>query len=415
MERIRLRIHPEVFNPVYLPFLGDETASQIFFGGSSSGKSVFLAQRMVLDILGGGHNYLVVRKVGRTLRNSVFNETNKAIARFKVQDLFATNKTDMTITCLINGFQILFTGLDDVEKLKSITPQKGVITDIWIEEATETERNDVKQLEKRLRGESTVAKRLIMSFNPILQSHWIYQEYFKGWDDSKNLYRDEHLSILRTTYKDNQFLTQEDIDRLEIETDPYYRDVYTLGKWGILGAVIFRNWCVEDCSEIRKRADLYRNGLDFGFGGHPTALAHTYYWKSHRTIYILDDNYWYGLTNDLLAGELRGIIGRQLIVADSAEPKSIQDLCNRGLNVIPAKKGKDSINYGIQWLQQQTIIIDVSCINARNEFQQYKWREDREGNILREPVDAHNHFIDALRYAYEDESGATALAGTWGR
>ncbi|NLX83229.1 MAG: PBSX family phage terminase large subunit, partial [Clostridiales bacterium] len=139
--------------------------TQIFYGGAGSGKSVFLAARTVLDAL-TGRNTLIVRKVARTLRASCFAEAQKCIARFSLSDFFRINKTEMSITCVRNGAQLLFLGLDDVEKIKSITPLSGALTDIWVEEATETAYHDIKQLEKRLRGASAHTKRLTLSFNP---------------------------------------------------------------------------------------------------------------------------------------------------------------------------------------------------------------------------------------------------------
>jgi phage terminase large subunit len=129
-----------------------------------------------------------------------------------------------------------------------------------------------------------------------------------------------------------------------------------------------------------------------------------------QTIYIFGEVYERGLTNPQLAKEIKPLVGSELVVCDSAEPKSIQELKDHGVNAAPAEKGKDSVNFGIQWLQQQTIIIDVSCINARNEFLQYKWKEDRDGNAIRQPVDKNNHIIDATRYAYEDDANRSA---TW--
>ena len=148
---INVNIDPAVFNETYIPLLEDMSRTQIIYGGSSSGKSVFVAQRTVVDILKGGRNYLVVRKVGNTLRRSVFNEIIKYINEWGLARLFTVNKTEMAITCE-NGYQILFAGLDDVERLKSMTPARGVITDIWVEEATEVDPGDLKQLNKRLRG-----------------------------------------------------------------------------------------------------------------------------------------------------------------------------------------------------------------------------------------------------------------------
>ncbi len=402
-RKVKLKVSSKVFNKAYIPYLKDNTPTQIYYGGSSSGKSVFLAQRTVLDLMKGGRNYLVVRNVAKTIRGSVYNEIVKAISDMKLDSFFTVLKSEMTITC-VNGYQILFCGLDDPEKIKSITPAKGVITDIWVEEATEIEYNAYKQLTKRLRGRSRLTKRVTMSFNPILKDHWIYDEFFSDvWEDDKTEYRDEGLSILKTTYKDNRFLTQQDIDALENETDQYYYQVYTLGNWGILGAVIFKNWKVEDLSWLKPIADKHRNGLDFGYAADPAGLTHTHYDRKKKTIYILDELYMTELTNDVLADEVTKIIRGQLLVCDSAEPKSIKELRQYGVNAIGAKKGPDSVNFGIQWLQQQTIIIDVKCQNHKNEFMKYKWKEDKNGNVLPVPVDKDNHLIDALRYAYEDE------------
>ena len=396
-------IHEEVFNDVYLPYLEDVTPLQIFYGGSSSGKSVFLSQRAVYDLLSGGRNYLVCREVGRTIRGSVATEIGKIINGWSVAGLFDVNKTDGTITCH-NGYQCVFTGLDDVEKLKSITPAKGSFTDAWVEEATETAEASIAQILKRQRGGSEgVPKRLTLSFNPILQSHWIYQEYFKDIAFDKE-YRSPELSILKTTYLDNRFLTKQDVHRLKTEKDKYRYDVYTLGNWGILGNSIFTNWRVEDLSAMRDQFTNPRHGLDFGYSSDPAAIVVSHYDTSRKTIYVYNELYQTGLTNDLLAKEATDMIGEDPVVCDSAEPKSIQELSNYGVSAYAASKGKDSVLHDIQWLQQQTIVIDTKCINMRNEMQGYKWKEDRGGNALPVPVDRDNHLIDALRYAYESDA-----------
>jgi phage terminase large subunit len=391
-------------NKIYLPYLeAFEPRVQIFFGGSSSGKSTFLAQRALLDILASNYNYLIVRKVARTIRASVFNEIVKLINEYNLEKLFNVNKSDLVITCKESKHQILFVGLDDVEKLKSITPAKGVIGTIWVEEATEISFDDIKQLQKRLRGISTRNKRIVLSFNPVLKSHWLYQEYFTNWADDKTEYKDDEISILKTTYKNNSFLMEDDTKNLINETDKYYYEVYTLGNWGVLGAVIFKNWEVRDLSEERQIFDGFTNGLDFGFSSDPAALVRTHYDRKKKTIYILDELYERELTNDLLAVELEKIIGDEYVICDSAEPKSIKELRNLGIRTRAAKKGKDSINFGIDWLQRQTIVIDISCQNFKNEIQAFKWKEDRDGNVMKVPVDKNNHLMDALRYAYEDE------------
>lgn len=403
MANVNINIDKNVINKVYRPYLDDKTYTQIFYGGSSSGKSYFLAQRCVIDMLRGGHNYLCVRKVARYIRKSTFNEITKAINFFKAGKLFTINSTDMVITC-INGFQILFVGLDDVEKVKSITPSKSVITDIWVEEATETTYDDVAQLRKRLRGVAQVSKRIILSFNPVYKTHWIYTEYFNGrWEDSDTSYKGDKLSILKTTYKDNEFLAPEDVDELEGEKDPYYRDVYTNGNWGVLGDVIFTNWHTEDLSS--KEYDDYCNGVDFGYARDPAAIVRCHIDKRRNKLYIMDAHYVRKATNDILAAEIKRICCDDVVMCDEAEPKSIQELRNYGIQAIPAPKGKDSINFGIQYLRKMQIIIDVSLTEAINEFTVYQWQQDKEGNTIPKPVDRDNHIIDALRYALAYEMG----------
>ena len=224
-------------NDTYIDWLDKKQATQIFFGGSSSGKSFFLCQKIVIDCL-KGVNWLCCRNVAKTIRNSTYNQIVKTISEMGLNRLFKINKSDMVVTCLNNGCQILFNGLDDVEKVKSITPAKGVLERIFIEEATEIKEDAYMQLTKRLRGISRNDKYIVMAFNPILKSHWIYKKFFSGWEDNKNSYEDDNVCILKTTYKDNDMLTLEDKDRLENETDPYYYNVYSLGNWGVLGNVI---------------------------------------------------------------------------------------------------------------------------------------------------------------------------------
>ena len=399
-------------NDIYLPYLNEMARTQIYYGGSASGKSVFLCQRPLIDIANGGRNYLIVRQIGRTIRGSVSQELQKQIAASDMMRAFQVNKTDGTITCIATGNQIIFSGLDDVEKLKSITPAKGAITDIWIEEATEVSKDSVKQLLKRQRGgENKTPKRLTLSFNPILQNHWIYKDYFDGigWAGGQRKYRDgARLSILKTTYKDNHYLTDDDIKDLENETDEYYHSVYTLGNWGVLGDVIFTNWRVEDLSGMGDQFTNRRHGLDFGFSSDPAAVIVSHYDTKKKTIYVYKEIYETGLTNDILSERVHELIADEVVIADSSEPKSIQELNNHGVSAVGAVKGKDSVNFGIDWLKQQTILVDVGCINLQNELSQYHWKKDAGGNSLKIPVDKNNHLIDALRYAYESD-----MTHTW--
>ena len=238
---------------------------QIVFGGASAAKSYSVFQLKVLKCLLGA-NILVMRKVGSTIKRSVFNEIVGKIYDFKLQDFFRINKSDFEITCTLNDKQILFAGADDPEKLKSIRPLNGPIDEIVLEEATEFTYKDFKTIKKRMRGISKFKKCITLIFNPILQEHWIFKEFFHIWqdtDDKLRYFENNTISILKTTYLDNPFLADEDIDALENESDPYFKDVYTYGNWGVLGETIFRNYksLDFDCSKF----DRVVAGIDWGF------------------------------------------------------------------------------------------------------------------------------------------------------
>lgn len=389
-------------NPVYIPYFNKPQFLQIFFGGSSSGKSYFITDKIVIDVL-QGCNWLCCRNVAKTIRNSVFNEIVKSIDSMGVRKHFRINKSDMVITCKLNKKQILFCGLDDPEKVKSITPQDGVLERIFLEEATEVKRDSYLQLKKRLRGRSEKSKHILMAFNPILKSHWIYKDFFGKWEDNKNKYEDKDVTILKTTYKDNLFLTKADRELLENETDPYFYNVYTLGNWGVLGHVIFKNWRVENLKSLIPSFDKIRNGMDFGYSSDPNALVKTHLDKARKKLYVYDEHYQAGMSDDELVRVCKSFLGRQYITCDSAEPKTIKHLVNNGINAIPAVKGSDSILRGIRWLQGYEIIVHTECQNFKNEIEQYHWKEDKYGNAMADPVDKDNHLMDALRYACEND------------
>lgn len=400
-----------VENPVYIPYFDKPQFLQIFFGGSSSGKSFFISDKIVIDTI-NGCNWLCCRNVGNTIKRSVFNEVTKSISSMGLKEYFSINKSDMIITCKLNEKQILFCGLDDPEKVKSITPINGVLERIFIEEATEIKRDAYLQLKKRLRGISDKSKHILMAFNPILKSHWIYKEFFGKWEDDKNTYEDDDICILKTTYKDNLFLTKEDRKLLEDETDPYFYNVYTLGNWGVLGHVIFKNWRVENLKALIPTFDKIRNGMDFGYSSDPNALIKVHIDKTRKKLYVYNEHYQAGMSDAELVRVSKAFLGRQYVTCDSAEPKTIDYLVMNGINAVPAVKGADSINRGIRWLQGYEIIIHIECQNFKNEIEQYHWREDKYGNAMAEPVDKDNHLMDALRYAVErDTLEAEARAG----
>lgn len=385
-------------NPKYKKFMDKKQFTQIFFGGSSSGKSYFISQKIVLDNI-SGCNWLVCRNVANTITKSVFNEITKAISNMGLTDHYSINRSNLTITCNINRKQILFVGLDDSEKIKSVTPINGVIERIFVEEATECKRDAIKQLTKRLRGMSDKEKYIIMAFNPIYKTHFIYQDYFKNWQDDKDVYEDDHLLIVKSTYKDNMFLTQRDRELLESETDPYWRAVYLEGEWGQLGHLIFKNWRVEDLSDRIPQFDNIYMGCDLGYSQDPNALVKLHYDKKHRRIYIFEEHYQAGMSDMELLEVCRKFCGNHYLAVDSSEPKTIDYLAMNGIKAYPVKKGPDSILRGIRWLQSHEIIIDVRCQHTKNEFELYHWAETKDGVVMAKPVDQNNHAIDGTRYA----------------
>lgn len=397
---IKIRIRKNAYNSVYGPFFEDNRRLQIFFGGSSSGKSYFLASRVVLDAI-AGRNTLVCRAVAGTLRGSCWNEIVKAIGTMGVEQYFDALKTSMLITCNLNGAQIIFAGLDDVEKIKSITPANGVLTDVWVEEATEISRNDWKQLEKRLRGRSDHTKRITLSFNPISKVHWIFKEFFGAWDDTKNLYEDEGMLILKTTYKDNKFLMPDDIKGLLTEKDDYYREVYTLGNWGVLGGSILKDYVRHDFDIGEYNFDAMALGADWGYN-HATAIL--LLGIKDGEIYICKEIYEFEKRQQEIIdiAEINRIPKHLFMWCDSATPEAIQQWRYAGYRARPVEKEKGSIQSQIQWLKNRKIHIHPSCTNTYLEIQQWQWSHDKRTGAFEDvPQEGFDDAMAALRYGIE--------------
>ena len=248
---VNIKISKKVFNDVYLPYLDNNDRYLIFYGGGSSGKSYFIAQRFIYRLIQPTrHNLLVVRQTGDTNRKSTFPLLKQVISNWNLAKHFKVNESDMRIKCLLTGNEVAFAGLDDVEKIKSITFENGELTDIWVEEATECQETDINQLKVRLRGGKT-KKQIVLSFNPINIQHWIKGHFI----DSKL------ATVCFSTYKDNKFLTEDDRKALEDlkHTDEYTYRVYCLGEWGILGKTVF------DARAIQNRLSNLPKALKVGY------------------------------------------------------------------------------------------------------------------------------------------------------
>ena len=251
MTNIKIEISKKVFNDVYLPFLDCDDRYLIFYGGGSSGKSYFIAEREVYKLIQPNKfNLLVVRQTGDTNRKSTFPLIKQVINNWNLSQYFKINESDMRIKCLLTNNEVAFAGLDDVEKIKSITFENGELTDIWVEEATECQEADINQLKVRLRGGKT-KKQMILSFNPVNIQHWLKRHFI-----------DSGLArVCFSTYKDNKFLTEDDRKALEDlkYTDEYTYNVYCLGQWGILGKTVF------DAKKIQERLTQIKKPLKTGY------------------------------------------------------------------------------------------------------------------------------------------------------
>ncbi len=385
--------------------------TQIYYGSASSGKSVSIAQRDVLDCINECRNFLIVRAVANTLRSSVFEERVKAINQFLFRPLFNINESKMEIVYRPRGNRMIFRGLDDVEKLKSITVPVGTLTDLRVEEATEISEADYDQLVLRTARGLTrgLPKRKVLSFNPVMRTHWIAKRWFHG--ELIRYLRTPDLMILHTTYRDNKFLDADDIKTIE-SMKGYMHNVYAEGKWGVLGNLIFTNWETADLSGMT--FDSHRYGLDFGFTNDPSAVLDVSLNSAKKTIYIVNEVYGHGMTNDVLAAKAKPLVGDSTVWCDSAEPKSIAELHTQGPNTIsayPVAKGKDSVWHAIQWLQQWRFVIDKNrCPNTINEVSQYQWQKTKDGEAINQPVERDDHCIAALRYATERDRLGSQVA-----
>lgn len=397
---LNITISKAIFNDIYLPQLTNyNTRFNVYYGGAGSGKSKFVVQKMIFKYLKfPKRKCLVVRKVGNTLRDSIFAEFKTVLADWKMYDKCEIRETLLTIE-LPNGSQFLFKGMDDPEKIKSISG----LDDIVIEECTEIDMVDFNQLNLRLRSKNPY-NQIHCMFNPVSKSNWVYKMWFeKG-------YNKENTMVLKTTYKDNKFLPQDYIDSLNDmkEKDNVYYRIYALGEFASLDKLVYTNWKVEEFNykEIIKSNDNTKAlfGLDFGYINDPSAFVALVVDEENKKLYIFDEFYKKGLLNNEIAAEIKKKgYAKEIIIADSAEQKSIEEIKKEGISRIkPARKGRDSILNGIQLIQQYDVIVHPKCVNVIEELKNYTWQKDKlTKEYINKPIDSYNHALDALRYAME--------------
>ena len=359
---------------------------------------MFVAQKLIIKALRGKRKVLVVRKVARTQKESCFTVIKNILSNLRILDKCAINKSTLDIT-LPNGSIFLFKGMDDSEKIKSIAD----ITDIWIEEATELTPEDFTQLNLRLRSNRPNLQ-ILLSFNPVSKANWCYLYFFDKPTDA---------FILKTTYKDNAYLPKAYTDSLEKmkETNPTYYKIYALGEFCSLDKLIFNNWeerefDIGEMIKLKKYTTL--TGLDFGFTNDPTALVVSLCDPKGKEIYIFDEFSDTGLLNPDIAQIIKSMgYAKNIIMADCAEEKSIEEIRRSGIPKIKkCSKGKDSVLFGLQQLQQYKIYVHPKCKGVLAEFQNYSWEKDkRTGEYINRPIDKFNHYCDALRYSLQIVKG----------
>lgn len=398
---------PELVGKGYRDFWNFKGRYRVCKGSRGSKKSKTTALFFIYSMMKyPGANLLVVRKVYRTLKDSCFTDLKWAINILGVQDYWSVKESPLEIMYIPTGQKILFRGLDDPLKVTSITVETGNLCWAWIEEAYEINKEqDFNMLDESIRGtvEEPLYKQITLTFNPWNERHWLKKRFFDV--------EDENIMAKTTNYMCNEWLDDSDKKLFEDmkKNNPRRYQVAGLGNWGIVEGLVYENWEEKefDVNEISKRKGVKSAfGLDFGYTNDPSAFFCGLIDVANKKIYVFDEIYRNAMKNREIAEEIiRKGYGKEKIVADSQEPKSIDELYDLGLKGIrKSRKGKDSINNGVQYIQDYKIIIHPRCVNFITEISNYMWDKDKFDNPVNKPVDDFNHLMDAMRYALESYS-----------
>lgn len=370
-------------------------------GSRASKKSKTHALRFIYNMMKyPGANLLVIRKTYRTLKDSCFTELKWAVHRLGVDNWWDFKESPLEATYKPTGQKIYFRGLDDPLKVTSVTVDVGALCWMWIEEAYEImSEADFDTLDESIRGEvpEGLWKQIVFTFNPWNEHHWLKKRFF----DCKP---DPDVLAVTTNYLCNEWLDKADLKVFENmkKNNPRRYAVAGLGGWGIVDGLVYENWVEQKFTldDVRQCKSVF--GLDFGYTNDPSAFFAGFLDLSSKTLYVWDEFYEKGLSNRKISEKVTSMgYRKERITADSAEPKSIDELNTLGLRVSAAKKGKDSVLNGIQWIQDLKIIIHPRCVNFLTEISNYTWDQDKFGKKLNQPIDDFNHLMDSMRYALE--------------
>lgn len=393
-------------NKKFYGLFHDKHRYQVLKGGAGSGKSHYAAQKLIYRCLTDKikHKMLVVRKTQPAVRDSAFALIDGYLKNWQLPHRTIDLKIEL------NSCVLLFKGLDDPEKIKSI---EG-ITAIWIEEATELTPTDFRQLDLRLRGEIETYKQIILSFNPIGgKSSWLYKRFFDVKSDDARIHH--------STWRDNRFIDEDYAEKAIQTGDATFKKIYDLGEWAELRNAIYSNYekASLDVADILRRADHIYGCDDFGFNDPSVFLLIA---EIDTDVYILKEIYEKKLTNAEFIEKIKELLmtveervnknidtdkeDRINLIdipqyADSAEPARIKEFIQNG---IPAKPADKKVKDGIDELKRRKIIINTECVHSCEEIPLYSYKEDKDGNVLEDPVKYNDHTLDAIRYGVYSES-----------
>lgn len=386
-------------------------------GGRASTKSSFISIELILGMMKDADaNAVVLRKVSNTLKDSVFNQIIWAIDKLGISEYWQVTKSPLELTYLPYGNKILFRGSDDPQKLKSTKFRKGYCKYIWFEEVSEFfGMEEIRNINQTLmRGGDRFI--VFYSYNPPKNiNNWVNAEALISRPD-KLLHKSNYLTVPREWLGEPFFIEAEHLKEVN---ELAYRNEY-LGEATGTGGAVFDNLTIREISDDElKLFDKIYDGLDFGYAVDPSCYVQVYFDKTRKKLYIFSEVYEVGLSNERLWEKiLQKKISRATITADSAEPKSIDRLNSLGkMYVKGAKKGPDSVEYGIRWLQdlEEIVIDNVRCPNCAKEFGMYEYERDKYGEFKSKYPDINNHSIDATRYAIEELTKSNTMTFGYSR
>ena len=388
----------------YKDFIMCKKRYRVVKGSRGSKKSTTTAQDIILKMtMYPLANTLVVRKTFNSHKDSTWTQLKWAAKNLGLEDDWNFSKSPLEATRKSTGQKILFRGLDDPMSITSITVEHGYLCWAWFEEAFQVmNEDDFNKVDMSIRGQlpDGYYKQITITFNPWSEKHWLKKRFF----DTK----DPNILALTTTYECNEWLGPDDralFEQMKVNNPRRY-NIEGLGNWGIAEGLVYENFIEQefDYMDISKRAGAKTVfGLDFGYTNDPTAFIAAIVDQENKELYIFDEHYQKAMTNEDIANMIKYKgYSKETITADSAEPKSIDDIRSKGIyRIKAAKKGKDSILNGIQNIQNYKIIIHPKCENFLIEINNYVW-SNKNGIVINKPIDDFNHLMDALRYAMED-------------